>query len=126
MCVLLVEDETLIRALLADALSEHGFTVQEAANGHEAEALLDAPEIPFTLLVSDVNLPGGTNGFAVARAFRLRYPDVPIVLVTGRPYHLMDFPERGPHDVLLMKPFTPSQIIDLARTLTAIEKDGPA
>ena len=56
--VLLADDEALIRAILIRALTRLGFThFQEAANGHEALAILSAPEGRIDLLLCDLDMP---------------------------------------------------------------------
>lgn len=121
MCVLIVEDEWLIRSLLVEILAEHGFEVREASSADEAVDIVrraDDGSPPFSLLVSDVNLPGGQDGFGVAATFRQNYPGVPIVFVTGRPHSIGDFPDRLPSDILLMKPFRPSDLLKIVASLT--------
>jgi len=80
--VLLVEDETSIRALVRDVLSTHGHHVTEAANGSEALSLL-ATDHPFDLLVTDVGLTGTLNGRQVADAGRQSRPSMPVLFITG-------------------------------------------
>jgi DNA-binding response OmpR family regulator len=64
--VLLVEDELLIRIMLADELRAHGFNVLEAQDAEEALAFLQS-QVPIGLVVADVQLPGSMNGMALAR-----------------------------------------------------------
>ncbi|SNB66003.1 Response regulator receiver domain-containing protein [Arboricoccus pini] len=128
MCVLVVEDEWLIRSLLVEILSEHGFEVSEASSADEAVDLVrraNDGKSRFSLLVSDINLPGGQDGFGVAAAFRRNYPGAPIVFVTGRPHTIGDFPERLPSDILLMKPFRPSQLLKIVTSLIGRPEADP-
>ena len=56
--VLLADDEAFIRAIVIRALTRLGFTqFQEAANGHEALAILNAPDSRIDLLLSDLDMP---------------------------------------------------------------------
>ena len=79
--VLLVDDEDLVREVVAQFLREAGFDVLEAANGLEALALLDAGE-PLDLLVTDMSMPE-VDGLAVIRAAQARREGLPAVLLTG-------------------------------------------
>jgi CheY-like chemotaxis protein len=80
---LLVEDEPLVRMLAAKVLAEAGFRVVEAANADEALTLLQArPDV--LVVVSDVEMPGKMNGFALARAERERASGVGVILTSGR------------------------------------------
>jgi len=81
MCILVVEDEFLIRLIVAEELAENGFAVCEAENGDRASALIAAQPDAFTLLVTDVHMPGKLDGIEVARL--LRAP-------SGHPRHLHD------------------------------------
>lgn len=58
MCILLVEDEWLIRVVLAENLTEGGFAVREAEDGDQASALITQDPAAYTLLVTDVHMPG--------------------------------------------------------------------
>ena len=59
--VLVVEDELPIRMVIADVLSDLGYTVLEAGDGHSGLKILEAGTL-IDLLITDVGLPGGMNG----------------------------------------------------------------
>jgi CheY-like chemotaxis protein len=86
--VLLAEDDSELRSLVAWSLEDHGFVVHSAADGSEMLELLEASardEIPLPdVLVMDVRMPT-YNGLEVLRALRLSRWDVPVVLVTAFP-----------------------------------------
>lgn len=79
--LLVVEDETNIRNLLATSLKFAGFEVHTAANG--SEALRIAGKQSLDLAVMDVMLPD-MDGFAVTRKLRASGHDVPILFLTAR------------------------------------------
>lgn len=106
--ILLVEDEDLIRILLSEALADEGFQVIDVATGEEAVDLLQQDE-RFDLLLTDIQLPGQTDGLDIARAARARDPALPIVFTTGQPDR-MDAWRTGPGDVFIAKPYRPSDI----------------
>jgi len=68
---MVADDEDLVRSLLAEVLADEGFEVIEAGCGDEALALLDQVA-PLDLLVTDVHMPGGADGYEVARQARAR------------------------------------------------------
>ncbi len=80
--VLVVEDEVLVRMVIADLLQEGGFKTIEAADPAEALALLEARR-DISLLVTDVNMPG-LDGFALARHVADRWPTIGIIVSSGR------------------------------------------
>jgi signal transduction histidine kinase len=80
--VLLVEDQEDVRQTLRRQLLELGYRVLEARDGDDAHALLSAvPEV--AALVSDVVMPGATNGVGLADRARRLVPGIKIVLITG-------------------------------------------
>jgi len=79
--VLIVDDEPLIRFNLAETLMDEGFSVVEAANVLEAVAILGKTHIDA--LVTDVDMPGGLDGFDLARLVRRLDPRVAIVITSG-------------------------------------------
>ncbi|WP_115527565.1 MULTISPECIES: hybrid sensor histidine kinase/response regulator [Xanthomonas] len=80
--ILLVEDETAIRILISEVLTEAGYRVIEAAEGSAAVERLRSLE-PIDVLVTDVGLTGGLNGRQVADAGRQYRPTLPVLFVTG-------------------------------------------
>ncbi|WP_274379296.1 PAS domain-containing protein [Teichococcus vastitatis] len=80
--VLVVEDEASIRLLLFEALTQQGYTVLDAEDAASGLALLDTAQ-RLDLMVTDIGLPGGTNGRQLADAARLRRPGLPVLFITG-------------------------------------------
>jgi CheY-like chemotaxis protein len=113
--VLIVEDDFLIRMTLAEALADEGFLVAEAGSGDEALAMLQDDD-SIDLLMTDIQLPGHLDGFALVRAARIRRPDLPVVFMTGRPEPQTS--RANPRDVFIAKPYLPSEICAAARRLT--------
>lgn len=82
-CVLVVDDEVLIRLVVADTLRDEGYSVIEAASGDEAYELL-AAGVPADLMVTDINMPGQLDGIALARAARTLRPELLIVFSSAQ------------------------------------------
>lgn len=80
--VLVVEDEALVRDMVAETLEDDGFRVRTAANGAEALALLRSPE-RIGLLFTDIDMPGGMDVYALAREARTFRPDLRVVYTSG-------------------------------------------
>lgn len=81
--VLLVEDEPLVRLVVAELLLEADFRVIEAANATEALTVLDSG-LAVDVLFADVDMPPGINGYALAHEVRERWPAVEILVTSGR------------------------------------------
>jgi len=79
--ILLVDDDPSVREVTALMLQDLGFAVTEADSGDHALQLL-AGDIEVDLLLADFAMPG-MNGGELARAVRTRYPELPVIFVTG-------------------------------------------
>jgi CheY-like chemotaxis protein len=105
--VLLVEDEFLISEMVADSLSQQGFSVSVVTNG--ADALRHLVSAPVDVLFTDINLPGGMDGTALARRARELLPDLPVVYASGG-VSMFDFTSRVPRSIFVAKPYDPDMI----------------
>jgi PAS domain S-box-containing protein len=79
--VLFVDDDPIIRELVADELAHHGFDVVHAEGGMSALEKIDAGE-DIALIVSDLSMPG-MDGFAFLREALRRRPGLPGIVLTG-------------------------------------------
>src|SRR4051794_761941 len=106
----LVEDEYLVRLILAEALAEAGFSVTEADGGVDAVRILEGPS-RFDLLITDVQMPGPPDGIGVAQHARARFPDMAVVFATARPDSIRAFKGRREFDAVVPKPYAPEQML---------------
>ena len=81
--VLVVDDETHIRAFLIDSLLEAGYDVLEAASGDEALEILHRETIDCT--VTDLSMPGTIDGEALVHIVRNERPLTKIIVISGKP-----------------------------------------
>lgn len=81
-CILVVEDELLIRMMLADELREAGYDVTEAFNADEALVILRSPA-PVDMILSDVRMPGSMDGIGLLRVVRSAYPKIPVIITSA-------------------------------------------
>jgi len=108
--VLVVEDQDLVRMILAEVLDDEGFRVVEASTGDEAVTLIGGPN-EFHAVVADIHMPGERDGIAVGRHPRRRHPAIPVIYTTGRPDAVSGAGPLGHRDVLVRKPYAPSQVV---------------
>ena len=80
-CVLVVEDELLIRMLLSEGLRDEGFQVIEACNADEALMILDTGQTD--IIISDVRMPGALDGLGLLRLVRQRFAALPVIVTSG-------------------------------------------
>jgi two-component system NtrC family sensor kinase len=104
--ILLVEDDDDVSRFVIDALSDIGYRVDHAATGAKALELINAIG-DFSLMLTDVILPGGMNGRELANEVKKIRPDLPVLYATGYTRNAIIHHGRLDTDVdLLTKPFT--------------------
>jgi CheY-like chemotaxis protein len=81
--ILVVEDEVLLRIILADELRAQGYAVIEATNASEAISVLQS-SMRIDLVLTDIRMPGDLDGLGLARMMRSEYPLVKVVMASGR------------------------------------------
>lgn len=107
--VLVVEDEVLVRMVIADYLRGCGYLVIEAGNAQDAVALFEA-EVHIDIVFSDVQMPGDMDGFGLARWVRAHRPGTEVILTSGirkTAEAAGDLCEEGP---FLAKPYEPTDV----------------
>lgn len=109
--VLLVEDDRVLRQALGDTLEIGGFAYQAVGSAEEAlEAVL---EDAFSLVVSDVNMPG-MDGHQLLSQLRRQQPQLPVLLMTAHAAveRAVEAMRQGAADYLV-KPFEPKALLNL-------------
>ena len=112
--VLVVEDEVLVRLMIADVIRSAGYEVIEAANADEALEVL-AHTHGVSLIISDIRTPGSLDGLRLAQLVRSHRPAVPIVLTSG---HLRNV-DSVDHDGFFPKPYDARKIVEHIEALLA-------
>lgn len=114
--ILLVEDDTNVRAITSEGLHEFGYTVLPFAAGPDAVRYAEEQPDSFALLVTDMMMPQ-MNGKEVAQAFRAIRPHLPVLIVSG-------YVDEPPHDLInfdtvdfLTKPYSIHGLANRVRTL---------
>jgi DNA-binding NtrC family response regulator len=107
--LLVVDDDTAMREMLASLFREKGYPVEEASSADEA--LERAREVEFDAVLSDVRMPGRSGVELVGELRRFR-PDVPVVLMTafGSVDAAVDAMRAGAFDYIT-KPFEPEAVL---------------
>lgn len=106
--ILVVDDEDPVREVVAWMLQDAGHDVHEASDGEQALHFLHRHG-PVDLVLSDINMPG-IDGMELCMKVRQEWPDMSILLISGRP------PPNG------ARPFIPKPFRwdTLARAIAAI------
>ncbi len=117
--VLVVEDERLIGAMVAQALSEWGFSVHSVDNAGDALDWL-ASGAAVDLLFTDINLPGGMDGATLAQRAREIHPDLPVLYASGQVS--VENLRRVPNSTFVAKPYSPTHICTIIARMTALRR----
>ena len=112
--ILVVDDEILIRDLLYDFFSSHGYKVHLAENGRVALEIID--KVDFNVALLDLKMPE-INGLEVAKVISSKKPAVPIVIMTAFP-SLDSAIDAIKYDVYeyIVKPFKIAQLFKVVES----------
>ena len=126
--VLLVEDDRVLRQALADTLELGGFAYH--AVGSAEEALEAVAGEAFSLVVSDVNMPG-MDGHQLLAQLRCHHPQLPVLLMTAHAAveRAVEAMRQGAADYLV-KPFEPKALLSLVEChaggrVGGVDEEGP-
>ena len=117
--VLVVEDEILIRVVIADYLRSCGYRVIEAASADEAIVILQHTELEVDVVFSDIEMPGSMDGFELSKWLRANRPGVDVILagsVARAAAAAAELCDSGP----VPKPYEPQMAADRIRQLMAL------
>lgn len=117
--ILLVDDEHLVRPVVANSLRRAGHDVTEAGSADAALAVVADRQRPLDLLITDVRMPG-MHGIELTRRARLLRPGLPVLLVSGSPELPVD--TSGSDDPLLVKPFGRGELLAAIDDLLARDR----
>ena len=121
--VLVVEDEEMIRTLVADLLTAHGYRVLETADAEEALAQSRAHPGRIHLLITDVVMPK-TSGVELARRLRESRPDLPVLLTSGYSGEALQRSAEAVEAEILRKPFTPATLLERVASMIGPDRGG--
>jgi CheY-like chemotaxis protein len=117
--VLLVEDESMLRAGIRRLLEDAGYAVVEAENGAAALQLLEnGGSEGIALVLTDLRMPV-MDGRQLASALARRHPSLPIIFMSGFTAQLMDLRLVSPHLAFLAKPFRNDDLLAAVKTQLA-------
>jgi DNA-binding NtrC family response regulator len=112
--ILVVEDEFLLRADAADLLEDAGFRVLQAAGPLEALAILQDRAAEIGVLFTDIDLRGPIDGTALARHVAKRWPELHVLVTSGR---TPVAPDGVPDGHFIGKPYHPEGVVAAIRAL---------
>ena len=119
-CVLVVDDNAAVRAVVRRALETAGYQVWEAADGLEAWAILEQHG-PLSAVIADIRMPN-MDGWELAARLAKHSPRIPILFISAYDAHWGSATLPGP---ILAKPFRAETLIGrLSQLLTAEQRSA--
>jgi len=115
--ILVVEDEILVRLMIAEALRGAGFGVVEAGTADEALAILEK-DAPVDLVFTDVRMPGTMDGVALVGLLRKAHPNLKIAVASG---YSPDWPSPNLADAFIGKPYEVARAVNRIKALLECE-----
>lgn len=108
--VMVIEDSAALRSLIGDILHRQGFSVEVAENVPQARVLIERRATEVSLVLLDVNLPGGT-GFELLELIRRR-SDVPVFILSAlRQQEQIVRGQALGAQAFIEKPFNPRELV---------------
>jgi two-component system, response regulator PdtaR len=121
-CVLVVEDDPVIRMGAVDLLASEGFEILEAGNADEAIALLEVHS-KIHLVFTDVSMPGTMDGKNLSHYIRDRWPPIKLVVASGM--SMIGESDLPLGTKFLPKPYHDNSIIEAIMELLFDARDEP-
>jgi two-component system cell cycle sensor histidine kinase/response regulator CckA len=111
--ILIVEDEEIVREAARLALERAGYTVLEAADGPSALTLWDRSQTRIDLLMTDMVMPHGVSGGALARLLKARDPQLRALYTSGYSSEVVNEDLRYTYGTnFLRKPYSSAALLD--------------
>ena len=107
--VLVVEDDDFVRLCAVEMLEDAGFAVVDARHADEAWFILHERS-DIGAIFTDVDMPGSMCGVTLAARVYENWPDIRLVLTSGR--HRLDDSEVPDHGLFVPKPYSATQVVD--------------
>jgi CheY-like chemotaxis protein len=112
--VIIVDDDVFERLGASYMFSDAGYRVLEAGSADEALQFLESTA-DVGLLFTDVSMPGSMSGADLAHRVAERWPEIGIIVTSGRP-RPVPLPLRAQFHA---KPYEPNNVLQHARAMTA-------
>jgi len=112
--ILLVEDDADVRMVARDVLEESGYQILEASDGSEALNVWKSSSSQVDLLLTDIIMPGGLNGWELADRLRGERPGLKVILMSGYSHERFGRTQLNSH--ILPKPFSSESLTETVRS----------
>lgn len=115
--VLVVEDDEILRSLTVEAITLLGLCVIDCASADDALPMLE-DSVSIALVITDIYMPGKTNGLQLANIIWSRWPRLPVIVTSGKksvPDSLLPA-----HSMFMRKPWSLDALHRAVRTYLSV------
>jgi len=121
--ILIIDDNEEIINVLYSFFSNRRYNVSTAINGLDGLKLIEADNISFDLIITDLIMPN-ISGTAVIAIVKNKYPAIPIIAITGWGEHPEALAAEAQADVILEKPFDLFELEKIVKKLLVKKAGG--
>jgi len=114
--LLIIDDNEEILKALYDFFSKKKYEVVSASDGLDGLKLLETEKQGFDLIITDLVMPN-ISGVGLISIIKKKYPDMPVIAITGWGEHPEALATEAQADRVLEKPFELSELDTLIREL---------
>ncbi len=114
--LLIVDDDDEILSTMKTFFTKKSYLVLTASNGLEGLKMLDKEEQVADILITDIIMPG-VGGVALISVSRKKFPQMPIIAITGWGEHPEELAVEAKADIVLKKPI---ELIEVERHILAL------
>ena len=114
--LLIIDDSEEILTALTNFFTQKKYKVVSAANGLEGLKHIEAKDAAFDLIITDLVLPN-ISGVAIISIVKKKFPDTPVIAITGWGEHPESLAKEAHADYVLEKPFKLPELEQLAKKL---------
>ena len=114
--LLIIDDAEEILSALTNFFTQNKYSVVSAANGLDGLKHIEAKDAAFDLIITDLVLPN-ISGVAIISIVKKRFPDTPVIAITGWGEHPESLAKEAHADYVLEKPFKLPELEHLVKKL---------
>ena len=114
--ILIIDDSEEILSALTNFFTQKKYDVISAANGLDGLKHIEAKDAAFDLIITDLVLPN-ISGVAIISIVKKKFPDIPIIAITGWGEHPEALAKEAHADHVLEKPFKLPELEQLVKKL---------
>jgi DNA-binding response OmpR family regulator len=114
--LLIIDDSEEILTALTNYFTQKNYSVVSAANGLDGLKRIESKDAHFDLIITDLVLPN-ISGVAIIAIVKKKFPDTPVIAITGWGEHPESLAKEAHADIVLEKPFKLPELEQLVERL---------